>query len=142
IMLISFSLYAGMFSFMDELTKQFFHFVAWLMATPVYLYSASEFFKAAWASIRNRVLGMDILTASGLSLAYLYSVYVTLTGKGEVFFDAVCFVVFAILIGRFLESRIRLKTWYYTHNLISHIPDFARLLNAGVDIDDLDEESQ
>lgn len=142
IMLISFSLYAGMFSFMDELTKQFFHFVAWLMATPVYLYSASEFFKAAWASIRNRVLGMDILTASGLSLAYFYSVYVTLTGKGEVFFDAVCFVVFAILIGRFLESRIRLKTWYYTHNLISHIPDFARLLNAGVDIDDLDEESQ
>lgn len=85
IMLISFSLYAGMFSFMDELTKQFFHFVAWLMATPVYLYSASEFFKAAWASIRNRVLGMDILTASGLSLAYFYSVYVTLTGKGRSF---------------------------------------------------------
>lgn len=142
IMLISFSLYAGMFSFMDSLTKQFFHFVAWLMATPVYLYSASEFFKAAWASLRNRVLGMDVLTASGLSLAYFYSVYVTLTGKGEVFFDAVCFVVFAILIGRFLESRIRLKTWYYTHNLISHVPDFARRLSESADIDDLDDESQ
>ncbi len=142
IMLISFSLYAGMFSFMDDLTKQFFHFVSWLMATPVYLYSASEFFRSAWASLRNRVLGMDVLTASGISLAYFYSVYVTLTGNGEVFFDAVCFVVFAILIGRFLESRIRLKTWYYTNNLISHIPDFARILNRDAEIEEADDESK
>lgn len=129
IMLISISLYAGSFSFMDSLTKQFFHYVSWLMATPVYLYSASEFFKSAWAAFRNKVLGMDILTASGISLAYFYSVYITLIAdNGEVFFDAICFVVFVILIGRYIEQRIRLKTWYFTQNLVSQIPDFVRLV--------------
>lgn len=128
IMLVSIALYAGALSFIDAITKHFFQYVSWMMATPVLIYSASEFYRGAWSAIRNRVLAMDILTAAGISLAYFYSVYVTVTAQGEVFFDAVCFVVFAILIGRFLESRIRLKTWYYTQNLISHIPDFARVV--------------
>lgn len=128
IMLVSIALYAGALSFIDAITKHFFQYVSWVMATPVLIYSASEFYRGAWTAIRNRVLAMDILTAAGISLAYFYSVYVTVTAQGEVFFDAVCFVVFAILIGRFLESRIRLKTWYYTQNLISYIPDFARVV--------------
>ncbi|MFN3246968.1 MAG: heavy metal translocating P-type ATPase, partial [Leptonema sp. (in: bacteria)] len=73
---------------------------------------------------------MDILTATGISLAYFYSVWVTFSFQinHEVYFDAVCFVVFAILTGRFIESRLKLKTYYYITNLGSIIPSFVRKL--------------
>jgi len=73
---------------------------------------------------------MDILTATGISLAYFYSVWVTFSFQinHEVYFDAICFVVFAILTGRFIESRLKLKTYYYITNLGSIIPSFVRKL--------------
>ncbi len=129
-MMISMALYAGYFDFMDPKMKQFFHFFSFLFATPVLIYSASEFFRNSYYSLKHKVLSMDILTATGISLAYLYSVWVTFSFQinHEVYFDAVCFVVFAILTGRFIESRLKLKTYYHITNLGSIIPSFVRKL--------------
>lgn len=129
-MLISAALYAGYFDVMDPKIKQFFHYFSFLFATPVYFYSASEFFKNAYYSLKNKIISMDILTSVGISLAYFYSIWITFTNQihREVFFDAICFVVFAILIGRFIESRLKLKTYYFTTNLGSLIPSIVRKL--------------
>ncbi|MCB1305626.1 MAG: heavy metal translocating P-type ATPase, partial [Leptospiraceae bacterium] len=53
IMLVSVSLYAGYFGTMDRFTRNFFHFVSFAFATPVLLYSASVFFRTAFASLRH-----------------------------------------------------------------------------------------
>ncbi len=132
-MMISASLYAGYFDYMDPQTKQFFHYISFLMATPVFFYSASEFFKNAFYSLKSKILSMDILTVVGISLAYFYSIWITFTHQyqKEVFFDAICFVVFAVLTGRFIENRLKLKTHYFTTNLGSLIPVFTRKLKNG-----------
>jgi heavy metal translocating P-type ATPase len=129
-MMISMALYAGYFDYIEPAMKQFFHFFSFLFATPVLIYSASEFFRNSYYSLKHKVLSMDILTATGISLAYFYSVWVTFSFQinHEVYFDAVCFVVFAILTGRFIESRLKLKTYYYITNLGSIIPSFVRKL--------------
>lgn len=125
-MLISFALYAGYFDVMDGPTRRMFHFISFLMCIPILTYSASDFFKNALQSIRTGTPAMDMLTAAGISIAFLYSVYVTVSDKGEVYFDSVAFVTFAILIGRYLESRLRLRSMHYTENLMQQTPKVAR----------------
>ncbi|MFN3604650.1 MAG: heavy metal translocating P-type ATPase [Leptonema sp. (in: bacteria)] len=129
-MLISVALYAGFFDYMDSTTKQFFHWMSFFLTTPVFFYSASEFFKSAFYSLKNQYLSTDTLTSFGISLAYFYSFFITITNQvdKEVYFDAINFVVFVILIGRFIESKIKLKTWYYKTNLSSLTPEFVRVL--------------
>ncbi|MDH5720249.1 MAG: heavy metal translocating P-type ATPase [Spirochaetia bacterium] len=130
-MLISSALYAGYFDFMEQQMKNFFHMLSWLMATPVLLYSAKPFFQTAYHSIKQKILSMDILTSVGISLAYFYSVYVLFSQKGEIYFDSVCFVTFAILIGRFIEARFKERSLYYVENLGKSLPKTAHLKSKG-----------
>lgn len=135
IMLVSVALYAGYFSAMDKITKNSFHYVSWLMATPVLFYSAWPFFLNAFHSLKQRVLSMDLLTSLGLSLAYFYSVFVTLRGEGEVYFDSVTFVTFAILIGRFIETKYKERTMTYLENLGSGLPQVVHRKKGGEEED-------
>ena len=50
-------------------------------------YSAWIFFDGAWRALR-RALDMMVLVAVAIGTGWLYSVYVTLTGGGEVFYEA------------------------------------------------------
>ncbi|MDH5716710.1 MAG: heavy metal translocating P-type ATPase [Spirochaetia bacterium] len=127
-MLISAALYAGYFSFMEKDIKNFFHYVSWFLATPVLLYSAKPFFQTAYYSLKQKILSMDLLTVSGISLAYFYSIYSTVTEKGEVYFDSVCFVTFAILIGRYIEAIFKERSLFYIENLGKSLPKTARIL--------------
>lgn len=131
VMLLSIALYAGYFSFIDRYTKNFLQLTGFLMTLPVLFYSASVFFKNAYHALRNGALSMDVLTATGISLAFSYSTYAFLTESGEVFFDSICFVVFIILSGRYIESRLRLKSMYYVDNLRKRTPRSAFVLKEG-----------
>ncbi|MDI7211358.1 heavy metal translocating P-type ATPase [Leptospira santarosai] len=123
IMLFSVGLYAGYFSGIEIEFKRLFHFVSWAFATPVYIYSGYPFYKGSVESIKRRMLSVDTLLFLGVSLAYFYSVYVTLSDKGEVYFDSVCTIYFFVLIGKFLESSIRLKAGRKIGELLSALPE-------------------
>jgi P-type Cu+ transporter len=123
IMLFSVSLYAGYFSGIEVEFKKLLHYVSWALATPAYLYSGSPFMKGALASIRRKTLTMDLLLFTGISLAYFYSVYVTITDRGEVYFDSVCMIYFFILIGKFFEERARVRASEEIENLTCKLPD-------------------
>ncbi|MBM9499437.1 heavy metal translocating P-type ATPase [Leptospira sp. 201903071] len=133
IMLFSIGLYAGYFSGIEIEFKRLFHYVSWIFATPVYLYSGYPFFKGAKESIKRKMLTMDTLLFSGVSLAYFYSVYVTLTDNGEVYFDSVCTIYFFILIGKFLESAIRLKAGRKVGELLSTLPQEFTVIRESVE---------
>ncbi|RHX94018.1 heavy metal translocating P-type ATPase [Leptospira yasudae] len=133
IMLFSIGLYAGYFTGIEIEFKRLFHYVSWIFATPVYLYSGYPFYKGAIESIKRRMLSMDTLLFLGVSLAYFYSVYVTLSDKGEVYFDSVCTIYFFILIGKFLESAIRLKAGRKIGELLSTLPEEYTVLRDDVE---------
>ncbi|XDD48843.1 heavy metal translocating P-type ATPase [Leptospira sp. WS92.C1] len=128
IMLFSIGLYAGYFSGIEIEFKRLFHYVSWIFATPAYLYAGYPFYKGAVESVKRRMLTMDTLLFSGVSLAYFYSVYVTLTDSGEVYFDSVCTIYFFILIGKFLESAIRLRAGRKVGELLSTLPQEYTIL--------------
>lgn len=123
IMLFSASLYAGYFEGMELNIKNLFHYISWILATPVYFYSGYPFWKGAYESWKRRILSMDTLLFAGVSMAYFYSVYVTLTEKGEVYFDSVCTIYFFILLGKYLEAMIRYKAGAKIGELLSLLPE-------------------
>lgn len=133
IMAFTVSLYAGYFTGIELGFKRLFHFYSWLLATPVYLYSGVPFFRGAYYGLKNKTLNMDFLLILGISLAYFYSVYVTLTDKGEVYFDSVCTIFFFILIGKYLEAVSRNMANRKINSLLSKLPELCTTIENGVE---------
>jgi len=79
-------------------------YLAWALATPVLLYGGSSILLGGLRSVRARVATMDTLVALGVLSAYSYSVFVTLTGGGEVYFDSVVMITTIVMLGRWLEA--------------------------------------
>ncbi len=111
----------------------FFHWMAFALATPTLLYSGFPFYKGAWGGLRNAHLTMDLPIALGLSVTYTYSLYVTITGVGDVYFDTVTNLTFVILIGRYLEGMFRHQAVAATNRLMDLQPRVATVLRGGIE---------
>lgn len=109
----------------------FFHWMAFALATPTLLYSGFPFYKGAWSGLRNAHLTMDMPIAIGLSVTYAYSLYVTIAGGGAVYFDTVTNLTFVILIGRYLEGMFRHQAVAATNRLMDLQPRVATVLRNG-----------
>jgi Cu2+-exporting ATPase len=78
-----------------------------LLSLPVIFWSASIFFVGALAALRARTLDMMVLVAVGIGTGWAYSVGVTLTGGGDVFFEAATMLAAFVLLGHWFEMRAR-----------------------------------
>jgi P-type Cu2+ transporter len=78
-----------------------------ILSLPVIFYSAWIFFDGAWRALRARTLDMMVLVAVAIGAGWLYSVYVTLTGGGEVFYEAAAVLAAFVLLGHWFEMRAR-----------------------------------
>jgi len=78
-----------------------------LLSLPVIFYSCSIFFLGAVAALRARTLDMMVLVAVAIGAGWLYSVAVTLTGGGEVFYEAASVLASFVLLGHWFEMRAR-----------------------------------
>src|SRR6267143_7194813 len=59
-----------------------------ILSLPVIGYSAWIFFDGALQALKARTLDMMVLVAVAIGAGWLYSVYVTLAGGGDVFYEA------------------------------------------------------
>jgi len=78
-----------------------------LLSLPVIFYSCWIFFDGAVRALRARTLDMMVLVAVAVGAGWLYSVVVTLTGGGEVFYEAVSVLAAFVLLGHWFEMRAR-----------------------------------
>ena len=78
-----------------------------ILSLPVIFYSAWIFFDGAWRALRARTLDMMVLVAVAIGAGWLYSVYVTITGGGEVFYEAATVLAAFVLLGHWFEMRAR-----------------------------------
>ncbi|GAA1017522.1 copper-translocating P-type ATPase [Acrocarpospora pleiomorpha] len=80
---------------------------ALLLSLPVIFYSSWIFFDGAVRALRARTLDMMVLVAVAIGAGWLYSVYITLTGGGEVFYEAATVLAAFVLLGHWFEMRAR-----------------------------------
>ncbi|HET9779600.1 MAG TPA: heavy metal translocating P-type ATPase [Propionibacteriaceae bacterium] len=78
-----------------------------ILSLPVIFSSAWTFFDGAWRALRARTLDMMVLVAVAIGAGWLYSVYVTFTGGGEVFYEAATVLAAFVLLGHWFEMRAR-----------------------------------
>jgi len=81
--------------------------VALILSLPVVFYSAWIFFDGAYRALKARTLDMMVLVAIAVGAGWLYSVWVTFTGGGEVFYEAATVLASFVLLGHWFEMRAR-----------------------------------
>ena len=106
IMLLSVSIWAG-HGEMGEATRKTLHLLSGVIALPVLIFSGRHFYKSAWVALRAGHANMDVPISLALSLAFGISVFETWRGGEHAYFDAVVMLLFFLLIGRFLDARLR-----------------------------------
>ncbi len=108
-MMFALPLYVGDWAGIFEKFETYFRFASLFITTPVVLFSARPFFSAFIRDIKSSHLTMDVPVAIAIGSAYVASVWSTFSNGEEVYFDSVCMFTFFLLVGRFLETRARLK---------------------------------
>lgn len=112
----------GMYTGATDFWLDFLRWLSMLVATPVVFFSAWPFFQAAWRSIQMRHLVMDVPVALAIGLAYSASVWATISGTGEVYFESVSMFTLFLLLGRYVELRARHRNRLAFGNLAQLMP--------------------
>ncbi len=105
VMLLSVSIWSGA----DAETTTLFHLLSGLIAVPVVAFSGQPFFKSALAALRVGRLNMDVPISLAVLLALGMSIYESLSGGENAYFDAAVMLLFFLLIGRYLDHIMRDK---------------------------------
>lgn len=122
VMMLSFGMYAGMAQGMEVDYMHFMRWAALVLSTPVVLYSAAPFFKAAFRALKNRHLVMDVPVSLAIGAAYIASLWATVFKTGEVYYDSVTMFTFLLLLGRFVESTARYHAGHAGNELHKLLP--------------------
>ncbi len=124
--------------------------VAFALATPVALWGAWPFHRAALLALKHRVVGMDALVSLGVMAAWGWSVGALLFGGADapgmemgfhliadrsaagssVYFEVAAAVTTLVLLGRVLEARAKRQAGSAVKALLDLVPPEARVIAA------------
>jgi Cu+-exporting ATPase len=111
-------------------------YAMWLVATPVQFYVGWQYYVGAYKSLRGGSANMDVLIAMGSSVAYVYSVLVTLgIVGGHVYFETAAVIITLIRLGKFLEARAKGRTSEAIKKLMGLRATTARVERNGKELE-------
>ncbi|MFD4191932.1 heavy metal translocating P-type ATPase [Amycolatopsis thermoflava] len=106
-----------------------------LLSLPVIFYSCWIFFDGAVRALRARSLDMMVLVAVAVGAGWLYSVVVTLSGGGEVFYEAATVLAAFVLLGHWFEMRARGGANDAIRTLLDLAPPHAVVVRDGAEVE-------
>ena len=108
VMLLSISVWSG--TEMSQATRSLLHWLSAVIALPTVIYSGRPFFRSALGALKRKQTNMDVPISLALILACALSLYETVKGNPDTYFDAAVMLLFLLLIGRYLDARLRRRT--------------------------------
>ena len=105
--------------------------LAWAFTTPVLLYAGWPFHRSAVRAALHGTTTMDTLISIGSFAAYGYSVWATLAGGHEHYFDTAAVIITLILVGKTAETRARARAGDASRALMARGAREATLLVDG-----------
>jgi Cu+-exporting ATPase len=116
--------------------QPWFNWLLLVLATPVQFYVGWQYYVGAFKSLRNRSANMDVLIAMGSSVAYIYSIPVTLgLLDGHVYFETAAVIITLIRLGKYLEARAKGRTSDAIKKLMGLRAKTARISRDGHEIE-------
>jgi Cu2+-exporting ATPase len=83
------------------------HWISALIAVPASLYAGQPFFRSAWRALSVRHANMDVPISLAVILTLGSSIAETLQQGQHAYFDGITMLLFFLLIGRYLDHRLR-----------------------------------
>jgi Cu2+-exporting ATPase len=134
IMLLAVSVWSGNVTDITPETRDFFHWLAALIALPATAYAGQPFFRSALGALCNRRTNMDVPIVIGILLALTMSVVETLNHAEHTYFDSAVMLLFFLLCGRYLDQAMRRKTRAVASNLASLKAEVAHRIEDGGEV--------
>ena len=116
-------------------------YVLFLLATPVQLWAAAPFYRAAWNAARHGTSNMNTLIVVGTTAAYGLSVAATflpnlfyangLEPHSMLYYETSSAIIALVLAGRFMEARARAHTGDAIRSLLALGAKTARVRRPG-----------
>lgn len=133
IMLFSVSMWFG-YDLSHEI-EDLFKVLSFILAIPAVIYSGREFFNSAFLALKQKSTNMDCAISVAIILSFVYSIYHTFIGSGEVYFESTLMLIFFLLVGRFLEFKTKEKITLLTENILLADVKQTTLIQNGKSVD-------
>lgn len=102
------------------------------LATPVLLYSASDYWRNAYRAIINKSMSLDVPLALGIITLYLRSLADIITNQSPGFMDSFSGLVFLLLIGKLVQQRT-FDALSFERNYTSYLPLSVQTIQNGTE---------
>jgi P-type Cu+ transporter len=105
LMLFSIAGYFGFDAFTGPTLRELVGYLSVALATPVVIYSALDYWRIAWTTLKQKRLAIEVPIAAGIVAIYAQSAFEVLSGRGEGYFDSLCGLIFFLLCGRLFQQK-------------------------------------
>lgn len=112
-------------------------FLRWLLpslALPVQVILGWPFYRGALKQARHGTTNMDTLIALGSSAAFLYSLWGSVSGGADLYYDSAAFILTFIVLGKYLEVRARGRASEAIRALMELKPVMASVMRDGEEV--------
>ncbi len=107
------------------------NWLLFLLTTPLVFWTGSIFITGTYYSLKARKLNMAVLIATGVLAAYFGSMFLSLQGMEETFYEAAAMLVTFVLFGHWLEMKSRKGTYDSLRALFDLVPPKATVIRNG-----------
>jgi len=130
VMMLSFALYTGFFTDLSPENAAKISWPMFVMATAVLIYGGYDFYKKAWAGLRNAAFSMETLILIGALSAYFFSTYNLFAGSIHLYYDTASMLITLVLLGKTLERRAKGKVLEDLENFFALMPTKVRICSG------------
>lgn len=120
----------GIWSGADGATRDLFHWISALIGVPAIAFAGRPFFASAWSALRRWRTNMDVPISIGVVLATGLSLYETVLGGGEAWFEGTLMLLLFLLAGRALDAAMRDRARAGVDALLRQAASGAMVLGA------------
>ena len=113
-------------------------YILLIVSTPVFVYVGQPIFSAAFRSLKNRNLNMDVMYSMGIGVAYVSSVMGTfeiILTRDFMFYETALMLASFLMLGRYLEARAKGKTSQAIKTLMDMQVKRAIVIRNGQELD-------
>jgi P-type Cu+ transporter len=114
-------------------------FWQFLLATPVQFILGARFYKAGWSALKALTGNMDLLVAIGTTAGWALSMWLWLTAEPgtmvHLYFEGSAVVISLVLLGKWLETRVKRQTTSAIRALHALRPEIAHLMGPEGEVD-------
>ena len=132
VMMVSLVMYAGAFD-ADPWLIPWVHVLLWIFATPALIILGEPYLRETWENAAEGRVTASALVVLGVGAAYAYSVFATIEGSEQVYFDTATMVLMLFTVGNYIEAAGRAKAARDLEPLLAAESEIATIVEGGIE---------